>query len=130
MTELVFILDRSGSMSGLEADTIGGFNSMLRKQQKEDCGEALVSTILFDDVSEVHLLEELPDHSRAWGTGTDRFSMGSYHFKGYGNGKAMIDHEAEYFLLVKRKNEKWFGFSVTDSEEMLKLYERLKVENP
>ena len=53
MTELVFILDRSGSMSGLEADTIGGFNSMLRKQQKEDCGEALVSTILFDDVSEV-----------------------------------------------------------------------------
>ena len=87
-------------------------------------------TLDFDDVSEVHLLEELPDRSRAWGTGTDRFSMGSYHFKGYGNGKAMIDHEAEYFLLVKRKNEKWFGFSVTDSEEMLKLYERLKVENP
>ncbi len=46
MTELVFILDRSGSMSGLEADTIGGFNSMLA-QQKREAGEALVSTVLF-----------------------------------------------------------------------------------
>ncbi|ETP70945.1 hypothetical protein UYO_3114 [Lachnospiraceae bacterium JC7] len=52
LTELVFILDRSGSMSGLESDTIGGFNSMIRKQQKET-GEAIVSTVLFDDVSEV-----------------------------------------------------------------------------
>ena len=43
MTELVFILDRSGSMSGLESDTIGGFNSMLA-QQKKEAGEALVST--------------------------------------------------------------------------------------
>ena len=51
-TELVFILDRSGSMSGLEADTIGGFNSMLAKQKKED-GEVLVSTVLFDDSSTV-----------------------------------------------------------------------------
>lgn len=52
LTELVFILDRSGSMSGLEADTIGGFNSMIKKQQKEE-GEALVSTVLFDDQCEV-----------------------------------------------------------------------------
>jgi len=52
LTELVFILDRSGSMSGLEADTIGGFNSMINKQKKEE-GEAYVSTILFDNVSEV-----------------------------------------------------------------------------
>ena len=44
MTELVFILDRSGSMAGLEADTIGGFNSMIAKQKKE-AGEALVSTL-------------------------------------------------------------------------------------
>ncbi len=51
-TELVFILDRSGSMSGLESDTIGGFNAMIEKQKKED-GEAYVSTILFDHVSEV-----------------------------------------------------------------------------
>lgn len=52
LTELVFILDRSGSMSGLESDTIGGFNAMIQKQKKED-GEAYVSTILFDHVSEV-----------------------------------------------------------------------------
>lgn len=52
LTELVFILDRSGSMSGLESDTIGGFNSMIAKQQKEE-GEAIVSTVLFDDVTDV-----------------------------------------------------------------------------
>ena len=52
ITELVFILDRSGSMAGLEADTIGGFNSMIEKQRKED-GECFVSTVLFDNYSEV-----------------------------------------------------------------------------
>lgn len=52
MTELVFILDRSGSMSGLEEDTIGGFNSMLNKQRKE-VGDAVVSTVLFDNEIEV-----------------------------------------------------------------------------
>ena len=52
LTELVFIIDRSGSMSGLESDTIGGFNAMIEKQKKAP-GEALVSTILFDNVSEV-----------------------------------------------------------------------------
>ena len=52
LTELVFILDRSGSMSGLEADTIGGFNGMLEKQRREP-GEALVSTVLFDNESQV-----------------------------------------------------------------------------
>ena len=52
LTELVFILDRSGSMRGLEADTIGGFNALLEKQKKEE-GEALVSVVLFDDRFEV-----------------------------------------------------------------------------
>lgn len=52
LTEVVFILDRSGSMSGLEADTIGGFNSMISKQKKED-GEVVISTVLFDDQQEV-----------------------------------------------------------------------------
>jgi len=52
LTELVFILDRSGSMGGLEADTIGGFNAMIEKQKKES-GEAYVSTVLFDNTSEV-----------------------------------------------------------------------------
>ena len=52
LTEMVFILDKSGSMSGLEADTIGGFNGMIEKQKKEE-GEALVSTVLFSDESHV-----------------------------------------------------------------------------
>ena len=58
LTELVFILDRSGSMSGLEADTIGGFNSLIQKQKKEE-GEALISTVLFDDLTEV-LYDRVP----------------------------------------------------------------------
>lgn len=58
LTEVIFILDRSGSMSGLEADTIGGFNSMIKKQKKEE-GEAYISTVLFDDVSEV-LYDRVP----------------------------------------------------------------------
>ena len=52
LTEIVFILDRSGSMAGLERDTIGGFNAMIRKQKGEE-GEAYVSTVLFDNHTEV-----------------------------------------------------------------------------
>lgn len=52
LTEVVFILDRSGSMSGLEGDTIGGFNSMLKKQREEE-GDANVTTVLFDDEIEM-----------------------------------------------------------------------------
>ena len=52
LIELVFILDRSGSMSGLESDTIGGYNAMLEKQRKED-GEAFITTVLFDDKYEL-----------------------------------------------------------------------------
>lgn len=50
LTELVFILDRSGSMAGLEDDTIGGFNAMVAKQKQEP-GQALISTVLFDNES-------------------------------------------------------------------------------
>ncbi len=52
MTEVVFILDRSGSMSGLEEDTIGGFNAMIKKQKKAE-GNARITTVLFDDKLEV-----------------------------------------------------------------------------
>ena len=58
LTELVFILDRSGSMGGLEDDTIGGFNSLIEKQKKEE-GEAYVSCVLFDDRQEV-LYDRVP----------------------------------------------------------------------
>ena len=52
ITELVFIIDRSGSMGGLESDTIGGFNSFIEKQKSEE-GECYVSTVLFDDRQDV-----------------------------------------------------------------------------
>ena len=52
LTEIVFILDRSGSMSGLEKDTIGGFNSLIERQKKE-AGEAYISTVLFDNEAQV-----------------------------------------------------------------------------
>ena len=58
LTELVFVLDRSGSMHGLEEDTVGGFNAMLEKQRRAP-GRALVSTILFNGQSEV-LHDRLP----------------------------------------------------------------------
>ena len=63
LTELVFILDRSGSMAGLERDTIGGFNAMIEKQRAEK-GETVISTVLFDNTCEViHdrvTLEDIP----------------------------------------------------------------------
>ena len=52
LTELVFILDRSGSMAGLEGDTVGGFNALIEKQRKQ-AGDCLVSVVLFDNESEV-----------------------------------------------------------------------------
>jgi len=58
LTELVFILDRSGSMHGLEKDTLGGFNSMMEKQKKGE-GNALVTTVLFDTEIDV-LHDRLP----------------------------------------------------------------------
>ena len=67
LTELVMILDRSGSMGGLESDTIGGYNSMLKKQLETE-GEVLVSTVLFDNTSEVLYdripLEKMPQMTR------------------------------------------------------------------
>lgn len=59
LTELVFILDRSGSMAGLESDTIGGYNALLKKQQAEP-GEAIVTTVLFDD--DYQLLHDRGQH--------------------------------------------------------------------
>ena len=75
MTELVFILDRSGSMAGLESDTIGGFNSMLARQKRE-AGEALVSTVLFDHESTV-IHDRLPLSKVPSMTEREYFTRGS-----------------------------------------------------
>lgn len=75
LTELVFILDRSGSMSGLESDTIGGFNSVLDKQKKEE-GQAYITTVLFDNDYELlhdrYNLKKIPNI-----TGEDYFVRGT-----------------------------------------------------
>ena len=74
LTEIIFILDRSGSMAGLESDTIGGFNSLIAKQKKED-GQELVSTVLFDDRSDV-LHDRVPLDKIAPMTDDDYFVRG------------------------------------------------------
>ena len=74
LTELVFILDRSGSMSGLEKDTIGGFNSMLDKQRRED-GDAVITTVLFD-----HEYELL--HDRIPLAGVSNITERDYYVRG------------------------------------------------
>lgn len=73
-TELVFILDRSGSMTGLEADTIGGYNAMLAKQKQEE-GEAVVTTVLFDDRYELL-------HDRIAIQGVAPMTDGQYYVRG------------------------------------------------
>lgn len=74
LTELVFILDRSGSMCGLESDTIGGYNSFLNKQKEKD-GEAVVTTVLFDD--EYELL-----HDRINLSGVSEVTKKEYYVRG------------------------------------------------
>ena len=75
LTELVFILDRSGSMGGLESDTIGGFNSMIEKQKKEE-GDAVVTTVLFDNEYE-KLHDRVPLQSVQPMTDKDYYVRGS-----------------------------------------------------
>ena len=74
LTELVMILDRSGSVSGLERDTIGGYNGMLKKQRETE-GEVLVSTVLFDDNTEV-LHDRVPLDRVPEMTGEDYYVCG------------------------------------------------------
>ena len=74
LTELVFILDRSGSMAGLERDTIGGFNAMIEKQRGEE-GDAVISSVLFDNVSEVI-------HDRAKLDDVPRLTEKEYYVRG------------------------------------------------
>ncbi|MCI2061895.1 MAG: VWA domain-containing protein [Eubacteriaceae bacterium] len=74
ITELVFILDRSGSMSGLESDTIGGFNAMLEKQKKEE-GRINVTTVLFDDKIEIV-------HDRVPAENTQPMTQETYYVRG------------------------------------------------
>lgn len=74
LTEIIFLLDRSGSMGGFESDTIGGFNAFIEKQRKLE-GETIVTAVLFDDKYEI-LLNGI-DASKTWLTDKDYYVRGS-----------------------------------------------------
>ena len=100
LTEMVFILDRSGSMAGLEKDTIGGFNSLLEKQKKEK-GKALVTTMLFDDdFTLVH--DRQPIHRVAPLTEEQYFVRGC---------TALLD--AIVLAVVSNEKEGTYGYKIT-----------------
>jgi len=95
LTELVFIIDRSGSMSGLEADTIGGFNSLLEKQKSEP-GEANITTVLFDDEYEVL-------HDRIDQNDVKKITSKDYFVRGY---TALLDAIGRTINKVEKTQEK------------------------
>ena len=93
-TELVFILDRSGSMSGLEKDTIGGFNGLLTSQQKLE-GQALVTTVLFDDRYELL-------HDRIDLKGVNQITESDYFVRG---STALLDAIGRTIAKIKSAQE-------------------------
>lgn len=91
LTEIVFLLDRSGSMTGLEEDTIGGFNSFIKKQKKLE-GEVLVTTVLFDDKYE--LLHDGLDINDIYLSKDDYYTRGS---------TALLDAIGKTIIAVKHR---------------------------
>ncbi len=83
-------------------------------------------SLYFEDVEEVVLLTELPESTRVWGAGTDRIALGKYHLKEYGSVKMILLKEVPLYLMVKKTDGKWFGFSTEDKDEMQMMYETLK----
>ena len=134
LTEIVFILDRSGSMSGLEADTIGGFNSMIEKQKKEN-GEALISTVLFDNVSEV-IHDRVPvqkvepmtdkDYSVRGCTALLDAIGGAIHHIGNVHKYARIEDVPEHTLFVITTDGMENASRRYDSDKVKKMIERQK----
>ena len=94
--ELVFILDRSGSMGGLESDTIGGYNSMLSKQKKEKTGKVSVTTVLFDDQYEL-LYNQVPIEKVSPMTEEEYYVRGS---------TALLDAIGKTVMQVKENQDK------------------------
>ncbi|ERK68435.1 hypothetical protein HMPREF1984_00645 [Leptotrichia sp. oral taxon 215 str. W9775] len=94
--ELVFILDRSGSMGGLESDTIGGYNSMLSKQKKEKTGKVSVTTVLFDDQYEL-LYNQVPIEKVSPMTEEEYYVRGS---------TALLDAIGKTVIQVKANQDK------------------------
>ncbi|MBQ7131394.1 MAG: VWA domain-containing protein [Oscillospiraceae bacterium] len=134
LTELVFILDRSGSMSGLEADTIGGFNSMLEKQKKES-GECYISTVLFDNVCEVlhdrvrlSDVEKLTDKDYTVRGGTALLDAigGAIHHIGNIHKYARNEDVPEHTVFVITTDGMENASRIYDSDRVKKMIERQK----
>ena len=115
LTELVFILDRSGSMGGLESDTIGGFNGLLAKQKKEK-GKALITTVLFDDKYEIL-------HDRVNIKGVNEITDEDYYVRGC---TALLDalgktitkiYNAQHHTAEEEKPQKTMFVIITDGLE-------------
>ena len=134
ITELVFILDRSGSMAGLESDTIGGFNSMIEKQKKQD-GECYVSTVLFDNESEVlHdrvRLTDIPkmtenDYTVRGCTALIDAIGGAIHHIGNIHKYARSEDVPEHTMFVITTDGQENASHIYTSEEVKKMIERQK----
>ncbi|AIO19577.1 hypothetical protein KQ51_01703 [Candidatus Izimaplasma bacterium HR1] len=95
ITEIVFILDRSGSMGGLEEDTIGGFNALIEKQRKED-GEAYLTTVLFDDRYDMINKHENIEN-------VNPLTSKEYYPRGM---TALLDAVGKTILKIKRQHER------------------------
>lgn len=113
--ELVFIMDRSGSMGGLESDTIGGYNSMLNEQKKDKKGEVYVTTVLFDDQYELL-------HDRISISKVKPITKKDYYARGNtalldAVGKTITKVKAEQNKLGKEKSKKVLFVIITDGKE-------------
>ncbi|WP_343337511.1 hypothetical protein TPELB_24960 [Terrisporobacter petrolearius] len=98
LTEVVFILDRSGSMSGLEGDTIGGFNTMLKKQREEE-GDANVTTVLFDE--EIEMLHKRVDIKEI-----KNITSKDYYVRGCTALLDAIGYSINFMINVQKKEER------------------------
>ena len=126
LTELVFIIDRSGSMSGLESDTIGGFNSMIRKQKQAE-GEALISTVLFDNVSEIQPMTE-HDYTVRGTTALLDAIGGAIHHIGNVHKYARQEDVPEHTMFVITTDGMENASRYYSSEKVKKMIERQKVK--
>lgn len=127
LSELVFILDRSGSMSGLEKDTIGGFNSMLKKQKDEE-GEAIITTVLFDNRYELL-------HDRINIKGISPITEEEYYVRGatalldaVGKSIKKIENAHKHTLEAERPSKVLFVITTDGMENSSRIYNYEKIK--
>lgn len=128
LTELVFILDKSGSMSGLENDTIGGFNSLIEKQKKEQ-GEAIVTTVLFNSgISIIHDRKPISEITKL--TEKDYFVGGcTALLDAVGQTINNIKHNQEALCENEKPNKTLFVITTDGMENSSKEYNYSKVKD-